>query len=134
MEAIYIHNNDLVGIDQLAKEDTRNIVLKEPSAEEVREWTKFVSHIWQVPDDGRLPLRFQKRMLFDQNMRVPTDHVPAGLYLQRLAIDDRQIPTPEVYSAPSTLATSNLTISDYFDQDLGVRYEVSLKFSLSHAA
>jgi len=131
-EALHIYRNDLVGIDQFGREHggVSEVPLREISPAETGEWTDFVGHIWRVPEDGRLSLRFQKRWLLrplQGIMRVLSDPLPAPLYLQQLAADETLIPIQEGLGFPFELASSSISIYDYFDRDMGIQYDIEQK-------
>jgi len=127
--AIYIYSNDLVGIDQLAKEDRffPEFPVRNVSAEEEREWTRLVGNIWRLPEDGRLALRFQKRCLiqpFQKVSRAPSDPMVPQTYLHRLVADEIVVPRKED-ARTTTLSRSNISITDYLGGGaLGVSYDI----------
>jgi hypothetical protein len=125
-EAISIYDNNLVGIDQLAKEDSNAPTdpIKDTSPDRERTWTELVGHIWRTPEDGRLPLMFQKRCLL--RLRVPSDPNVATTYLRDLAGDECIV--PPWTTLLSKLSRSNISITDYFDDQLtGVQYDLHTK-------
>lgn len=120
-EAIHIYKNDLVGILQVNNEDEKSL---EETLPEDEMWTGIVGHVWRLPSDGRLPLRFQKRWLLSQSaMRVRSDPLPAEVYLRKLADEWSSIPVAEFYRLPFQPASSNIHITDYFDHDMGIEYD-----------
>ena len=124
-----MYNNDLVGIDQLAREDRffPEVPVRNVSADEEREWTRLVGNIWRLPEDGRLALRFQKRCLiqpFQNISRAPLDPMVPQTYLHRLAADEMVVPR-KIDARPTTLSRSNISITDYLGGGgLAVFYDI----------
>jgi len=118
--AVHIYKNDLVGIDQLDKEDRffPEAPVDSISAKEEEQWTTLVGNIWRLPEDGRLAMRFQKRCLKQPFQNVSRALIIASrTYLHRLAMDERAVPQKENKKS-TALSRSNISITDYFGSGL----------------
>jgi hypothetical protein len=122
-EIVHIYRYDLVGIDQFSGNNISHTPFRDLSFQEREHWSKLVGFIWKVPEDGRLSFKFQKRWLMRPS-KTPTqsDSVVAAAFLARLASDDALVPQdPALWLSERR---SNISISDFFEQDKGMHYDL----------
>ena len=96
---------------------------RQVSNEEKETWSSLVGNLWKVPEDGRLPLRFQKRwLLHPDGVILPgSEHLSGQSYLERLSAEDSLIPSQQSF----------IVISDYFDNGKKVKYKLDKQWGFT---